>query len=125
MTFEPLVRLLPVAVVDSTHRGGPATYLNSESGDSPEMHVQDRLDTSRAWWPKALGERDREDYAIVSRILNSKTGSILVIIAGLTHRGTQAAGDFTTNPELVAEFTKMPPRTGAAKTCKSCSTQTL
>src|ERR1700752_2851724 len=81
-----------------------------ESGDSPQMHVQDRFDASRSWWPKALGEKDSEDYAIVSRILDSKTGSVLVIIAGLTHRGTQAAGDFITHPELVAEFIKQAPR---------------
>jgi len=81
-----------------------------ESGDSPEMHVQDRFDTSRSWWPKFLGEKDSDDYAIVSRILDSKTGSVLVIIAGLTHRGTQAAGDFTTNPELLAELIKQAPK---------------
>ncbi|HXM66873.1 MAG TPA: hypothetical protein VN911_09095 [Candidatus Acidoferrum sp.] len=86
-----------------------------ESGDSPQMHVQDRFDTSRSWWPKFLGEKDSEDYAIVSRILDSKTGSVLVIIAGLTHRGTQAAGDFTTNPGLVAEFIKQAPKDWSRK----------
>ena len=86
-----------------------------ESGDSPQMHVQDKLDASRSWWPKALGEKDSEDYAIVSRILDSKTGSSLVIIAGLTHRGTQAAGDFITNSELVAEFVKQAPKDWARK----------
>jgi hypothetical protein len=86
-----------------------------ESGDSPQMHVQDRFDTSRSWWPKFLGEKDSDDYAIVSRILDSKTGSVLVIIAGLTHRGTQAAGDFITNPELVAEFIKQAPKDWSRK----------
>jgi hypothetical protein len=86
-----------------------------ESGDSPEMHVQDKFDTSRSWWPKFLGEKDSEDYAIVSRILDSKTGSVLLIIAGLTHRGTQAAGDFITNPELVAEFIKQAPKDWSRK----------
>jgi hypothetical protein len=86
-----------------------------ESGDSPQMHVQDRFDASRSWWPKFLGEKDSDDYAIVSRILDSKTGSVLVIIAGLTHRGTQAAGDFTTNPELVAEFIKQAPKDWSRK----------
>ena len=81
-----------------------------ESGDSAQMHVQDKFDKSRSWWPKFLGEKDSDDYAIVSRILDSKTGSVLVTIAGLTHRGTQAAGDFITNPELVAEFTKQTPK---------------
>jgi hypothetical protein len=86
-----------------------------ESGDSPEMHVQDKFDTSRSWWPKFLGEKDSDDYAIVSRILDSKTGSVLLIIAGLTHRGTQAAGDFITNPELVAEFIKQAPKDWSRK----------
>jgi len=86
-----------------------------ESGDSPEMHVQDKFDTSRSWWPKFLGEKDSDDYAIVSRILDSKTGSVLVTIAGLTHRGTQAAGDFTTNPALFAEFIKQAPKDWSRK----------
>jgi hypothetical protein len=86
-----------------------------ESGDSPQMDVQDRFDTSRSWWPKFLRAKDSDDYAIVSRILDSKTGSVLVIIAGLTHRGTQAAGDFITNPELVAEFIKQAPKDWSRK----------
>jgi hypothetical protein len=86
-----------------------------ESGDSPQMHVQDRFDTSRSWWPKFLGEKDSDDYAIVSRILDSKTGSVLVTIAGLTHRGTQAAGEFTTNPALFAEFIKQAPKDWSRK----------
>jgi hypothetical protein len=86
-----------------------------ESGDSPQMHVRDRFDASRSWWPKFLGEKDSDDYAIVSRILDSKTGSSLIIIAGLTHRGTQAAGDFITNPELVAEFIKQAPKDWSRK----------
>ena len=38
-----------------------------------------------------------EDYAIVSRILNSKTGEILVTAAGLGQAGTRAAGEFLTS----------------------------
>ena len=71
---------------------------------------RNRFDSSRSWWPKALGERDSEDYAIVSRILDSSTGSVHLIIAGLTHRGTEAAGDFTTSPELIADFVKQAPK---------------
>jgi len=82
-----------------------------DAGDTPlGMHVQDRFDTSRSWWPKFPCERDGEDYAIVSRILNSKTGSVLVTIAGICQSGTQAAGDFITNPERVAEFIKQAPK---------------
>ena len=85
------------------------------SGDTPEMHVQDRFDPSRSWWPKFSDEKNAEDYAIVSRILKSKTGSVLVIIAGLTHRGTRSAGDFTTSPDLIAEFVKQAPKDWSRK----------
>ena len=86
-----------------------------DSGDTPEMHVQDRFDTSRSWWPKFSGEKDSEDYAIVSRILNSKTGSVLITIAGLRQSGTRAAGDFTTSPELIAELIKQAPKDWSRK----------
>jgi hypothetical protein len=86
-----------------------------DSGDTPEMHVRDRFDSSRSWWPKFSGEKDIEDYAIVSRILDSKTGSVLITIAGLRQSGTRAAGDFTTSPELIAEFIKQAPKDWSRK----------
>jgi hypothetical protein len=81
-----------------------------DAGDSPQMHVQDRFDRSRSWWPKFFNGKFTEDYAIVSRILDSKTGSVLVTIAGLDHTGTRAAGDFATNPQMIAEFAKHAPK---------------
>jgi len=81
-----------------------------DQGDSAQMHVQDRFDASRAWWPKLSDGRFIEDYAIVSRILESKTGRVLVIIAGLGHSGTRAAGDFVTSPQLIADLVKQAPK---------------
>jgi hypothetical protein len=81
-----------------------------ESGDSSQMHIQDRVDRSRSWWPKGSQADVAEDYAIVSRILESKTGGILVTIAGLNHEGTQAAGEFATNPQMIADFVKNAPK---------------
>ena len=81
-----------------------------ESGDSPQMHIQDRVDRSRSWWPKGSRGNVAGDYAIVSRILESKTGGTLVIIAGLNHEGTRAAGEFATNPQLIEDFVKNSPK---------------
>ena len=81
-----------------------------DAGDTAEMHVRDRFDASRSWWPKISGGKFSEDYAIVSRILDSKTGSVLVTIAGLDHTGTRAAGDFATNPQILGEFMKTAPK---------------
>jgi hypothetical protein len=80
------------------------------AGDTAEMHVQDRFDASRSWWPKISGGKFSEDYAIVSRVLDSKTGAVLVTIAGLDHTGTRAAGDFVTDPQLIGEFVKNAPK---------------
>ena len=80
-----------------------------EDGDSPGMHVQDRIDRSRSWWPKFSNGKFVEDYAIISRILDSRTGNVLVTVAGLDHTGTRAAGEFVTNAQLLAEFVRHAP----------------
>lgn len=38
------------------------------------------------------------DYAIVGRLMDSKTGQFTVVAAGLTGAGTQAAGEFISTP---------------------------
>ena len=81
-----------------------------EAGDTTEMHVRDRFDASRSWWPKLSGGKFSEDYAVVSRLLDSKTGAVLVTIAGLDHTGTRAAGDFITDPQRFADFIKQAPK---------------
>jgi hypothetical protein len=87
-----------------------------DSGDSPQMHVQDRMDHSRSWWPKFSSERKfTEDYAIISRVLDANTGSVLVTIAGLDQTGTRAAGEFVTNPQLLATLVKDAPKDWSKK----------
>jgi hypothetical protein len=86
-----------------------------EGGDTAEMHVRDRYDASRSWWPKFSGGKFIEDYAIISRVLNSKTGAVLVTIAGLDHTGTRAAGEFVTDPQLLATFVKNSPKDWSKK----------
>jgi hypothetical protein len=79
-------------------------------GDSAQMHIEDKFDASRAWWPRLSDGKFVEDYAIVSRIVESKTGRALVTIAGLGHGGTHAAGDFVTNPQRIADLIKQAPK---------------
>jgi hypothetical protein len=81
-----------------------------DQGDSAQMHIQDRFDASHAWSPKLSDGKFVEDYAIVSRILESKTGRVLVTIAGLDHSGTRAAGDFVTNPQMIADLVRRAPK---------------
>ena len=43
-----------------------------------------------------------EDYALISRIWNSETGHVVIIIGGLYTYGTQAAGEFLTDAPVDA-----------------------
>jgi hypothetical protein len=60
--------------------------------------IQDRLDTRKSW---KAAPNFTEDYAIISRILNSKTGEILITAAGIGQAGTRAAGEFLTSPNAI------------------------
>lgn len=46
------------------------------------------------------------DYALISRIWNSETGHVVVVIGGLYSYGTESAGEFLTNPELMQTIAK-------------------
>ena len=47
--------------------------------------------------------RTDEDYAIVTRVFHPDTHAMLVEIAGITQYGTEAAAEFVTNADLLAE----------------------
>src|SRR5215471_11055695 len=44
-----------------------------------------------------------EDYAIVSRVLDRSTDRMAVVAAGITHFGTEGAGEFLSDPRYFAE----------------------
>ncbi|HTP88395.1 MAG TPA: hypothetical protein VMJ34_15675 [Bryobacteraceae bacterium] len=50
-----------------------------------------------------LDRRTDEDYAIVSRVFNPDTRTMLLEIAGATQYGTNAAAELVSRPELMAE----------------------
>ena len=76
----------------------------------PEKQVdelRDRLNPGKAPW-MIPGESQRtedgfDDYAVVTREMNASTERGLITVAGVTQWGTQAAGDFITNPEYLRE----------------------
>lgn len=82
------------------------------------IYIRDREHPeSRAWrWSidPHPGEKDRSspqplhDYALISRILDSETGHDVVVIGGLYVYGTQAAGDFVSNPQLMELARQIP-----------------
>jgi hypothetical protein len=49
------------------------------------------------------------DYAIVTRVMDPTTEQVVVVAAGITHYGTQAAGELLSNPEYFAEAVRRAP----------------
>lgn len=74
--------------------------------------VLDRSGKGQAWAPPSMPPNGKvsEDYAIVSRVFDTKSGQIVVAVAGITQYGTQAAGEFLANPEhLNRAVAQLPP----------------
>jgi hypothetical protein len=51
-----------------------------------------------------------DDFAVVSRLLVSKTGAPLITAAGIGQYGTQAAAEFLSSPERMGDLLKSAPR---------------
>jgi hypothetical protein len=52
----------------------------------------------------------QEDFAIVTRLLDSKSGQVLIVAAGIGAAGTQAAGEFVSRRDYLEQaFRKAPP----------------
>jgi hypothetical protein len=56
-----------------------------------------------------------QDYALISRIRDSDTGHVVVVIGGLYTYGTESAGEFLTNPELMQAVAKEALLNGASQ----------
>ena len=69
-----------------------------------QFTIQEQVPGGRIWrqnTKNAAGEL--VDYAIVARLLNSKTGQFTVAVAGISATGTRAAGDFVSNSEFLQD----------------------
>lgn len=56
------------------------------------------------------------DYALISRIQSSETGHVVVVIGGLYTYGTEAAGEFLTDPNLMQAIASRARRIGSQGT---------
>jgi hypothetical protein len=65
--------------------------------------IVDRQEPDRVWRLGNLrpGYRSDEDYLLISRILTGYSGEPVVMAAGITHAGTQAAGELLTRPDAL------------------------
>lgn len=86
-------------------------YSLAMDADNHLIYIKDaRNPASRAWSWKTNQPRDEvggsggpvlHDYALITRMRNSETGHVLVVIGGLYTYGTQSAGEFLTDPQLM------------------------
>ncbi len=74
----------------------------------PGWVIRDRKDPSRVWANPALQQELRtrkvtEDYALISRVFEERSGQPVVSVAGITDFGTEAAAEFLSDESLLAE----------------------
>ena len=70
--------------------------------DNGTYLIREQISGGREWRANLReSERFGDDFAIVARLLDSRTGQFTVIAAGLTSSGTQAAGEFVSNAEFL------------------------
>ncbi len=64
--------------------------------------IQEQTSGGRIWLQHvANSASENADYAIVGRILDSRTGQFIAIVAGISGTGTQAAAEFVSQPEYI------------------------
>lgn len=73
--------------------------------------IREEGPSGRRWYSKTDSNgKAMEDYSVVTRLLNSRTGQFVVFVAGIKSYGTQAAGEFVSSPEYLQKaLQKAPP----------------
>jgi len=64
--------------------------------------IQEQVPGGHVWTLFTVDSQgEASDFAIVSRLLDSKTGQFTVAVAGVSGTGTQAAAEFVSHPEYI------------------------
>ena len=70
----------------------------------PAPSVRENGGANREWIPvKGPQKQDLDDYALIARVWDPTIHQPVVLAAGTMNYGTQAAGEFLTNPAYLAE----------------------
>jgi hypothetical protein len=78
--------------------------------DHGQYMIRERTPGGRVWRTRRGPNWETiEDYSIVSRLLDSKTGQFTVAIAGIGPEGTQAAGEFASISQYLEDGLKDAP----------------
>ena len=73
--------------------------------DGPRLWIGDKQNPESRQWSISLDRFDadgrpilNQDYAVISRLMHPRTGTMVITVGGLWGFGTEAAGEFVTNP---------------------------
>jgi hypothetical protein len=91
-------------------------YSLALDADKHLIYIRDSKNPSSRGWSWATNQSREnvgqvhgppmQDFALISRIRNSETGHVVVVIGGLYTYGTQSAGEFLTDPRLMQAISK-------------------
>ena len=73
----------------------------------PNRSIIDRQNPAHHW---SADPNFSHDYAIISRLLDSKTGGVLVTIGGVGQAGTRAGSDFITDSHAISTLLQNAPK---------------
>lgn len=78
--------------------------------ENGKQMIREQGQSGRTWYPK-FGPHGEvaEDFGVVTRLLNSKTGQFVVAAAGLLADGTQAAGELVSSQEFLEDALRTAP----------------
>lgn len=70
--------------------------------DNGQYMIREQIPGGKVWRANlSQSQQVGDDFAVVARLLDSKTGQFTIIAAGITGSGTQAAGEFISNPTFL------------------------
>jgi hypothetical protein len=70
--------------------------------DNGQYMIREQIPGGRVWRAKiSQSQQAGDDFAIVARLFDSKTGQFTIVAAGINGSGTQAAGEFISNPAFL------------------------
>lgn len=92
---------------------GPLRFSFLRNPDTMVNRIQDHNDPESTKWSDDMNtpyQNLKQDYAIVSRVVDPTTGRVVVTASGLAKFGTEAAGEFLTSRSALEEMAKGAPK---------------
>jgi len=90
----------------------PEARFSHGSQEAKSLRIQEQGTTGRAWASKFDPRTDvlTDDYGLISRLVNSSTGQFVVLVAGITAPGSEAAAEVASSQdELQKALRNAPP----------------